>query len=74
MAVLEDARDLSANDLEYAGAASFSYDIVPLEEAVDEARRMVCALQGEERRRSEGELPKWLRAEPVMPRTISAGL
>ena len=76
MALLEAERDHSPVDLEYGGAAALSHTINPLEEAVDEARRMVCALGGEMRRRSEGQLPEW--QEPIQQglviRTIPAGV
>ncbi|WVR07499.1 hypothetical protein IAU60_004541 [Kwoniella sp. DSM 27419] len=52
------ARDHSI-DLDYGGTCLDSDLVAPLEEAVDEARRMVCALGGEMRRRSEGSLPVW---------------
>ena len=77
MAILESERLHTIDELEYGGAAALSHNVNPLEEAVDEARRMVCVLGREMRRRSEGELPQWLH--PVQPqasvtRTISAGL
>ncbi|OCF37949.1 hypothetical protein I316_00173 [Kwoniella heveanensis BCC8398] len=56
---LNSARDLSV-DLDYSGTCMDSDLVAPLEEAVDEARRMVCALGGEMRRRSEGSLPPWM--------------
>ncbi|WVF72820.1 hypothetical protein IAT40_007638 [Kwoniella sp. CBS 6097] len=56
---LNNARDLSM-DLDYSGTCMDSDLVAPLEEAVDEARRMVCALGGEMRRRSEGSLPPWM--------------
>lgn len=77
MALLQSARCHSPDELEYGGAAALSHNVNPLEEGVDEARRMVCALSGEMRRRSDGELPKWLDPVPniaVVGRTNSAGV
>jgi hypothetical protein len=72
---LDAARDLTIDELEYGGAGAHSLDVGPLEEAVDEARRMVCALGGEIRRRSEGTLPVWLGVKTVpTARTASAGV
>ena len=76
MAVLESERLHTTDELEYGGAAALSHNVNPLEEAVDEARRMVCALGREMRRRSEGELQKWLQpvtAPASVMRTTSAG-
>ncbi|WVR00019.1 hypothetical protein IAU59_007161 [Kwoniella sp. CBS 9459] len=56
---LNSARDHSL-DLDYSGTCMDSDLVAPLEEAVDEARRIVCALGGEMRRRSEGSLPPWM--------------
>jgi hypothetical protein len=76
MATLEVEVHHAPDDLEYGGAAALSHNINPLEQAVDEARRMVCALGGEMRRRSEGELPRWLQAQTPsnVARAISAGV
>lgn len=78
MLLLEQTLHHAPNDMEYGGAATHALDVEPLEAAVDEARRMVCALGGEMRRRSEGELPIWKRPEGGTPgvstRTISAGV
>jgi len=78
MLLLEQTLQHAPNDMEYGGAATHALDVEPLEAAVDEARRMVCALGGEMRRRSEGEMPIWKRPENVAPavnvRTLSAGV
>ncbi|WWD19080.1 hypothetical protein CI109_103538 [Kwoniella shandongensis] len=50
-------------DLDYSGTSIDADIVAPLEEAVDEARRMVCSLGGEMRRRSEGTLPEWKGAK-----------
>ncbi|ORX38530.1 hypothetical protein BD324DRAFT_364388 [Kockovaella imperatae] len=64
MDFLNDALANTACDMDYGGPINSAKDIEPLEEAVDEARRMVCALGGEMRRRSEGELLVWMM-EPL---------
>ncbi|WRT68418.1 uncharacterized protein IL334_005394 [Kwoniella shivajii] len=78
---LHSARDHSL-DFDLGGTSVDSDLVAPLEEAVDEARRMVCALGGEMRRRSEGTLPPWekrsfgnqkINGKCQMGRTISAG-
>ena len=78
MFLLEQTLHHAPNDMEYGGAGTHALDVEPLEAAVDEARRMVCALGGEMRRRSEGELPVWQRPDVIAPgvnvRTISAGV
>lgn len=76
MHTLDQALHHVPNDMEYGGAAAHSLDIEPLEAAVDEARRMVCALSGEMRRRSEGELPVWGKnaVAPNTARGLSAGV
>ncbi|EIW67250.1 hypothetical protein M231_01554 [Tremella mesenterica] len=61
MAHLEQIRADTPNDFEYGGAAPLMADLARWEDAVDEARRMVYALGGEMRRRSEGEVPVWNR-------------
>jgi hypothetical protein len=72
---LEAARELTTDELEYGGAGAHSLDVGPLEAAVDEARRMVCSLGGEIRRRSEGSLPVWLGVQTIAAtRTVSAGV
>ena len=76
MASLEQTRAESANDLEYGGAAAHMHDMHKLEDAVDEARRMVCNLGGEMRRRSEGEVPVWMKQRQggaQLARGLSAG-
>lgn len=80
MDLLDSVRETTAGDFDYGGAASAAVDMAPLEEAVDEARRIVYALGCEMRRRSEGELPVWKAPGTaglgVVPsvRTASAGL
>lgn len=59
MAELAAAELYALNDMEYGGAATSARDLAPLEEKVDEARRMVCVLGGEVTRRSEGDLAVW---------------
>ena len=72
---LDSARCHSPDDFEYGGAAALSHNVNPLEEAVDEARRMVCALGGEMRRRSEGNLPVWQQpGQAIAARALSAGV
>ncbi|WWC71547.1 uncharacterized protein I206_105505 [Kwoniella pini CBS 10737] len=56
---LENARELSLN-FDLGGTFIDSDLVAPLEELVDEARRMVYSLNGEMRRRSEGNLPPWI--------------
>ena len=76
MQQLEQALHIFHDVMDYGGAASQSFEVEPLEAAVDEARRMVCALSGEMRRRSEGELPVWEKLGAVVPkasRIASAG-
>ncbi|WVQ68044.1 uncharacterized protein L199_006250 [Kwoniella botswanensis] len=77
MDALNSARDHSL-DFDLGGTSVDSDLVAPLEEAVDEARRMVCALGGEMRRRSEGNLPPWVeqkghRIDNAMIRNTSAG-
>ncbi|KAK8854774.1 hypothetical protein IAR55_003513 [Kwoniella newhampshirensis] len=63
-------------DLDYSGTSIDADIVAPLEEAVDEARRMVCSLGGEMRRRSEGTLPVWMgqgQGQNGMTRANSAG-
>ncbi|KAK4688588.1 hypothetical protein P7C73_g1521, partial [Tremellales sp. Uapishka_1] len=74
MAILDTAAYTSHDDFNYGGSTSFAFDISPLEESVEEARRMVWRLGGEMRRRSEGELPVWIRQHPSpleVPRRVS---
>ncbi|WWC63317.1 uncharacterized protein I303_105917 [Kwoniella dejecticola CBS 10117] len=61
---LESARSHSV-DFDLGGTCVDSDLVAPLEELVDEARRMVCALSGEMRRRSEGTLPPWIELQAV---------
>ncbi|WVW85599.1 hypothetical protein I302_107637 [Kwoniella bestiolae CBS 10118] len=77
MDALQSARALSV-DFDIGGTSVDSDLVAPLEEAVDEARRMVCALGGEMRRRSEGNLPVWVggdvkSSQIQMMRNNSAG-
>lgn len=76
LTMLNESLQHTTDDMEYGGAGAQALDLGPLEEAVDEARRMVCALGGEMRRRSEGELPVWKKPEAAAPalsvRTASA--
>ena len=67
MQILEHARTDTRNDFDYGGAAAVCDLNNELEDAVDEARRMVCALGAEARRRSEGELPVWQDPTPNVP-------
>lgn len=59
MRALEQARADVRNQFDYGGAAAVVDAFYDLENDVDEARRMVCALSSEMRRRSEGEIPIW---------------
>lgn len=59
MNLLDKARTCVADEFSYGGSAGAVGLFTPLEQAVDEARRMVYALGHEMRRRSEGILPVW---------------
>ncbi|ORY35595.1 hypothetical protein BCR39DRAFT_555736 [Naematelia encephala] len=74
MEALEAAHMHSAEEFEYGGPAAHALDTAPLDDAIDEARRMVCVLGGEMRRRSEGNLAPWQQKDNAMPRTTSAGV
>ncbi|WWC90689.1 uncharacterized protein L201_005626 [Kwoniella dendrophila CBS 6074] len=55
---LDNAR-IQSEDFDLGGTCISTDLVQPLEELVDEARRMVCILGGELRRRSEGNLQPW---------------
>lgn len=77
MQLLNQALHYVPNDMDYGGAAAQALNLEPLEAAVDEARRMICVLSGEMRRRTEGELVVWETAEICAPKTsrvVSAGI
>jgi hypothetical protein len=59
MDALDQARTCVGDEFSYGGAGAVVGMFAKLEDAVDSARRMVCALGSEMRRRSEGELPIW---------------
>ncbi|KAK1927142.1 hypothetical protein DB88DRAFT_537123 [Papiliotrema laurentii] len=69
----------TTNDMEYGGAGSLILDVEPLEAAVDEARRAVCALEAEVKKRREcAEAMVWERrgVEAVcqVDKFVSAGV
>lgn len=78
MSILDDLLSQTNDDFEYGGAAYSLNELSILENKVDEARRMVVALGGEMRRRSEGSMPVWQKGDcasaNVVVRTASAGV
>lgn len=73
MQLLDNARSDVRNDFDYGGAAAVCGMHTDLEDDVDEARRMVCALSTEMRRRSEGELPVWNNETPPTTTIVIGG-
>lgn len=74
MKVLDRARGDVRNDFDYGGAAAVCDAHADLENEVDEARRMVCALSSEMRRRSEGEVLVWKEDTPPLTTIILGGM
>ncbi len=64
--------------MEYGEAGAYALDVEPLEAAVDEARRMVCALGAEIKRRMAVDVVVWQQSietmTPLSARLVSAGV
>lgn len=74
MQQLDQARGDVRNEFDYGGAAAVCDAHADLENKVDEARRMVCVLSSEMRRRSEGQVEVWKEETPPLHTIVLGGM